>query len=86
MALENLLGFLGMGAFGFVFLTAFAFSIIELLGKIYGTYNTLVREDLTGEQRIIYLAAIWLIPFGWAVYLVLGKEKTRELFEDIRFL
>ena len=84
--IEELLGLLGMGAFGLVFITAFVFSIIEFLGKIYGTYDSLIREDLTGEQRIIYLVGIWLIPFGWVIYLLLGKEKTSELFQDIKFL
>lgn len=82
----DLAGLIGISLFGTVFLGILLIGLIELLGKVYGTYDSLVREDLTGEQRIIYLLVIWFIPFGWAIYIVLGKEKTAELFSEVKFL
>ncbi|WP_414836804.1 hypothetical protein [Candidatus Nanohalococcus occultus] len=72
--------------FGTVILTAVLVSLAELLGKLYTTFDSLVREDLSSEQKIIYLVLIWLIPLGWAIYLILGREKTAELFEEMRFI
>jgi len=72
---------LGLGFFG-IFLLA---GLIEFLGKIYGTYSSLAREDLSTEQRLIYLAIIWFIPFGWLIYILLGKERTSELFSELDF-
>lgn len=86
MAAENLLGLLGFGAFSLFFITVMVLGLIELLGKFYGTYSSLIREDLSSEQRIIYLALIWFIPFGWIIYILLGTEKTAELFSEVEFL
>ncbi|MBC5792780.1 MAG: hypothetical protein H8Z69_01950 [Nanohaloarchaea archaeon] len=72
--------------FGFLFLFILALGVIELIGKIYGTYNSLSRNDLTSEQRLIYLGIIWFIPLGWLIYLILGKKKTGELFSEVKFL
>jgi hypothetical protein len=77
---------IGLGAFGFLFGGAFLLGLVEFLGKVYGTYSCFARQDLSGEQRIIYLAIIWFIPFGWLIYLVLGKERTKKTFSEVEFL
>ena len=82
----ELAGMIGFGVFSTFFLGALLIGFIELLGKVYGTYDSLVRDDLTQEQRIIYLLIIWFIPFGWIIYILLGKEKTSELFSEVSFL
>lgn len=84
--MEELFGLLGFGAFSMFFIAAMLLALVETIGKLYGTYHSLVREDITGEQRIIYLGVIWFIPFGWALYILLGKEKTAELFSEVDFL
>lgn len=86
MAAEEIVGGLLAVSFTGIFLTILLLGTIELLGKIYGTFRCLVREDLTGEQRIIYLALIWFVPLGWLIYFVLGTEKTSELFSEVGFL
>ncbi|MFB6199927.1 MAG: hypothetical protein ABEJ83_03545 [Candidatus Nanohaloarchaea archaeon] len=70
----------------FIFLGAFIIGAVEIVGKLYGTFRCLVREDLKSEQRIIYLGIIWFVPLGWLIYFILGTEKTRELFSDVEFL
>lgn len=75
-------GILAAG-FGAFFLVVLALSLVELLGKIYGTFRCLVRDELTSEQRVIYLLLIWFIPLGWLVYFLLGAERTGELFSEI---
>lgn len=86
MVIENLIGILGFGAAGAFFLGSLLIGLIEIVGKVYGTLRCLVREDLTSEQRIIYLLVIWFIPLGWLIYFLLGTERTQRLFSDIRFL
>jgi len=66
-----------------MFILGLLYGFIELVGKLYATYRVLVRGDLTSEQRIIYLVIIWFIPLGWLIYLVLGTEKTQQLFADV---
>ncbi|MFQ3275314.1 MAG: hypothetical protein ACI9LV_000342 [Candidatus Nanohaloarchaea archaeon] len=86
MVLENLVGLLGFGAFSAFFLSSMLLGLIEIVGKVYGTFRCLIREDLTSEQRIIYLLLIWFIPLGWLVYFLLGTERTQRLFADIDVL
>ncbi len=62
---------------------AVLFGIVEMLGKVYGTFHSLAREDLAAEQRMIYLLLIWFVPFGWAIYLVLGKDRTSKLLSEV---
>lgn len=76
MVLEQLFG---LGAFFF----AGILGLLEFIGRIYGTYRCLVRRDLTVEQRIIYLLLIWFIPLGWAIYFLLGTERTQQLFSEV---
>lgn len=83
MVLENLIELLTFGAFGSAFVGTFIFGAIEFLGRIYGTYRCLVREDLTAEQRLIYLVLIWIIPLGWLIYFLLGTERTQRLFAEV---
>lgn len=83
MAAEELIGgFFALG-FGAIFIGALLIGLIELLGKIYGTFRCLVRDDLSSEQRLIYLVLIWFVPLGWLIYLLLGTERTQRLFSEV---
>lgn len=73
-------------AFASIFFFALLFSLVELVGKVYVSYLVLDRSDLTGEQRLIYLALTWFIPLGWLIYLLLSTERTAELFSEVKFL
>lgn len=79
----ELLPFFAIGSFFFL---GAILSVIEIVGKLYGTFRVLVRGDLTSEQRLIYLLIIWLVPLGWLIYLILGTERTQKLFSDAKFL
>jgi len=83
MAAERIIE--GLFAIGFsaFFMGAMLLGIIEFLGKVYGTFRCLVREDITSEQRLIYLIIIWFVPLGWAIYLLLGTERTQQLFSEV---
>lgn len=72
--------------FSIFFLFVVLLSLVELAGKVYGTYRVLVRKELSSEQRIIYLVVIWFVPLGWLIYFLLGREHTAELFSEVRFL
>ncbi|MFB6143987.1 MAG: hypothetical protein ABEJ98_01625 [Candidatus Nanohaloarchaea archaeon] len=72
--------------FGFFFLIVLLLSLVEFIGKIYGTYTVLIRRELTSEQRVIYLLLVWFVPFGWLIYFLLGRERTSELFAEVEFL
>lgn len=82
----DLAGLIGLGIFSTFFLGIMLIGLIELIGKVYATYHSLVRKDISQEQLIIYLLGIWFIPFGWAVYILLGKERTSDLFSEVKFL
>jgi len=86
MAAENIIE--GLFAIGFsaFFVGAMILGFVEFLGKVYGTFRCLIREDITGEQRIIYLGIIWFVPLGWLIYLLLGTERTQQLFSEVEFL
>lgn len=49
--------------------------------------HALVRDDLGGIQRLVWIAlAVLVTPIvalGAIVYFVLGRERTREIFGDI---
>ena len=81
--IEEIIGF---SVFSTILGGMFLVGLIEFLGKIYGTYSCLSRQDLTGEQRVIYLAIIWFIPLGWLIYILLGVDRTRETFSEVSFL
>lgn len=83
MSAENIIGAVFALLFSAFFLGALLLGIIEFLGRIYGTFRCLVRDDLTSEQRIIYLALIWFVPLGWLIYLLLGTERTQRLFSEV---
>lgn len=83
MAFEHVIEPLFAIGFSIFFLGAVLIGAIEFLGKIYGTFRCLVREDLTSEQRIIYLGVIWFVPLGWLIYLLLGTERTQQLFSEV---
>lgn len=78
-------GIFGIG-FGAFFLFVMLLGLVEFAGKVYGTFRCLVRENLSSEQRVIYLLLIWFVPLGWLVYLLLGTERSRGLFSDVDFL
>lgn len=82
----ELAGLLGVGIFGFFFVGILLVSLIELIGKVYCTHHSLTRDDLTNEQIIIYLLIIWFVPLGWVIYLLLGQERTEDMFSDLDFL
>jgi len=83
MAAERFIEALFAAGFSFFFLGSIILGLIEFVGKVYGTFRCLVREDLTGEQRLIYLAIIWFIPLGWLIYFILGTEWTQQLFSEV---
>lgn len=83
MAAENIIGVLGVGVFSLFFIGAILLGLIEFIGKVYGTFRCLVRNDLTSEQRLIYLAIIWFVPLGWAIYFLLGTDRTQQLFAEV---
>jgi hypothetical protein len=84
--LEEVIGGISALSFSAIFFGTMLLGLIEFVGKIYGTYSCLSRQDLTGEQRIIYLAIIWFIPLGWLIYILLGEERTRNTFSEVSFL
>lgn len=86
MVAEQIIEGLFAAGFSFFFIGAMILGLIEFIGKVYGTFRCLVREDITGEQRIIYLGIIWFIPLGWLIYLLLGAERTQQLFSEVKFL
>lgn len=45
--------------------------------------HALVRDDLTGIQRLIWILISVFIPFGALVYFLLGRTRTRDLFRDV---
>lgn len=83
---SDIVPLLGFGAFSAFFLIIMFIGLIEAVGKFYGTLRVLVRDDLSGEQRIIWLVVIWFIPVGWAIYFLLGTKKTADLFNEVDFL
>lgn len=83
MPVEEIIGLLGFGAFSMFFIGAMLLGLIEVVGKVYGTFRCLVRGDLISEQRVIYLLLIWFIPLGWLIYFLLGTERTQRLFSDV---
>lgn len=84
--IEILANLLTFGAFGIAFLSTMLFGLVEVVGRVYGSYRCLDRGDLTDEQRLIYLGLIWLVPLGWLVYFLLGTERSQRLFADVEFL
>lgn len=83
MIVEDLIGAAAVLGASAIFLSAMVLGLIELIGKIYGTFRCLVRNDLSSEQRIIYLLLIWFIPLGWLVYFLLGTDRTQRLFSEV---
>lgn len=72
------------GLLGAGFLAAIVIGLAELFGKLYSTFDSLLRKELTMVQKIIYLILIWAVPLGWAIYLILGRERTARLFSNFR--
>lgn len=79
----DLLFFSGFAA---VFLVFMLGGLLLLLGTVWATYDVLARDDLSTEQRLIYLILFWTIQFTWIIYLFLGKKRTAELMSDVDFL
>ncbi|MFB6190084.1 MAG: hypothetical protein ABEJ91_00755 [Candidatus Nanohaloarchaea archaeon] len=79
MVLEPLVGLFAIGSFALAALLG----LVELIGKLYGSFRCLSRRDLTSEQRVIYLVLVWFVPLGWLVYFLLGTERTQQLFADV---
>lgn len=81
--MEVLADLIVLGAAGFAFIATLLFGLVEVVGKVYGSYRCLDRGDLTNEQRLIYLGLIWIVPLGWIIYFLLGTERTQRLFADL---
>lgn len=49
--------------------------------------HALVRADLTGTQRIVWIAIVFfvtpIVALGAIVYFALGRERTSALFRDV---
>ena len=49
--------------------------------------HALVRDDLTGTQRLVWIAIAFfitpVIALGAIVYFVMGRKRTSELFRDV---
>lgn len=86
MGTEQIIEGLFAAGFGIIFVGTAVLGAIEFIGKVYATFRCLVREDITGEQRIIYLGIIWFVPLGWLIYLLIGTERTQQLFSEVEFL
>lgn len=68
-----------LGLFGLFAL----FGILGFVLAFAAAIHALVRDDLGGIQRLIWIALAMFIPFGGLVYFLLGRARTRELFRDI---
>lgn len=62
----------------------FALNVVLIVAAIV---HALVRDDLTGMQRLIWIAiAFFITPVvavGAIVYFALGRERTSTLFRDV---
>lgn len=74
------------GAFILVFAFGVLAATVMLAGQILATYNAYVRDDLSTEQKLVFVVLFWLVPFMWLVYFLLGTEKTSTLMDDMEFL
>lgn len=67
---------------GFVLLFLANFALI-----VAAIIHALRRDDLTGAQRLIWIAIAFfitpVIALGAIVYFAMGRERTRELFRDV---
>lgn len=70
----------------------FLIGILTLMAVNFGLIiaaivHALVRTDLTGAQRIAWIAIAFfvtpVVAVGAIVYFALGRERTRELFRDL---
>lgn len=61
-----------------------ALNVVLILGAVL---HVLVRHDLTGVQRLVWIAiAVFATPgfaVGAVLYLLLGPERTAALFRDL---
>lgn len=82
MSSEILLPLIGLSA-SIAVMGTMLIGVIDLLGKLYVTYDILRRNDLSSEQILIFLLLVWLLPAVWAIYLLIGRKRTGELFSSI---
>ncbi len=52
--------------------------VLDLVGRVFATGHCLARDDLSGKQTVVYLLVVWIVPYIWIVYLLLGKERTAQ--------
>lgn len=62
---------------------------LSLVLIVVAVAHALTRDDLTSEQRLVWVAvsvfATPILAVGALVYLALGRERTAGLFRDLRF-
>jgi hypothetical protein len=84
MGLAYVIGFPAMPPF-FLVVVLLALANVGLI--VGACVHVLVRDDLTGVQRLVWLAlSIFLTPIlavGAILYFALGRERTRVLFRDV---
>lgn len=82
-------GLIGFVRTADVMLLIMAFAAAGTVLALVAAAHVLLRPDLTGPQRIIWLLIVVFVnpvlPLGAGVYLLLGPERTRALFSDVRF-
>ncbi|HVM44869.1 MAG TPA: hypothetical protein VM582_02945 [Candidatus Thermoplasmatota archaeon] len=65
----------------------FGLMIVNFALIIAAIVHALVRDDLTGVQRIIWIAIAFfvtpIVALGAIVYFALGKQRTHDLFRDV---
>lgn len=74
------------GSFVTAFLVFLLGGLLLFLGQIWGTYNAFTREDLSNEQKLVFIAAFWIFAPTWIVYLFLGRERTSRILDGLDFL
>lgn len=77
----------GLGA-GFGIAGLFFLLVLVSVGLVvWAIVDALVRPDLTGLQRLVWILIAFfvnfLVPIGAIAYLVMGRERTAKVFEDL---
>ena len=60
---------------------------LSWLAIVLAVVSVLARPDLTGPQRLAWLAVVVfvspVVPVGAIAYFAMGRERTRGLFRDL---
>lgn len=69
------------------FLAVLGLILLNAALVIGAIVHALVRDDLTGVQRIVWVAIAFfvtpVVALGAIVYFALGRERTATLFRDV---